>query len=125
MYLSNHVILRAYFKRQIKICLGVQCTYNSCMNKPIKWNPEKANLLKEDKTRNGVTFEDCVIALEGGGILDIVENPSSNHTGQLVFVLNIGGYAHNVPFVETEDEIFLKTVFPHRGNHRAKRVPLG
>jgi hypothetical protein len=96
------------------------------MNKPIKWNPEKAKLLKEDKTRNGVTFEDCVIALEGGGILDIVENPSSNHTGQLVFVLNIGGYAHNVPFVETEDEIFLKTVFPHRGNQRkylGKKTP--
>ena len=85
------------------------------MNKPIRWSPDKAKLLSENETRGGVNFEDCVIAIESGGVLDIIENPSSNHAGQKVFVLNIRNYAHCVPFVETDEEIFLKTVFPHRG----------
>ncbi len=31
-----------------------------------------------------------------------------------MFVLNIDNYAYCVPFVETDTEIFLKTVFPSR-----------
>ena len=52
------------------------------------------------------------IAIEGGGVLDIVENPSTNHPNQKVYILNIEGYAYSVPYVESENEIFLKTLFP-------------
>lgn len=84
------------------------------MTKAIRWNSEKAKLLREDKTRGGLSFEDCVVAIDGDGVLDIVENPSANHPSQRIYVLNLEGYAYCVPFVETEDEIFLKTMFPSR-----------
>jgi hypothetical protein len=84
------------------------------MKKTIKWNPEKAELIRKDETRGGFSFEECIIAIEGNGILDIVQNPSSNHCSQLVYVLNLEGYAYLVPFVETADEIFLKTMIPSR-----------
>lgn len=84
------------------------------MIKAIRWNSEKARLLREDKTRGGLSFEDCVVAIEGDGVLDIVENLSTNHPSQRVYVLNLEGYAYGVPFVESEDEIFLKTMFPSR-----------
>jgi hypothetical protein len=82
--------------------------------KPISWNHEKALALQSDSTRGNVSFEDCVIALESGKLLDVVPNPSTNHPDQKMFVLNIDNYAYCVPFVETKDEIFLKTVFPSR-----------
>lgn len=80
----------------------------------ITWNLDKAKMLEQDEARGGVTFEDCVIAITSGKVLDIIKNPSSNHANQSIFVLNINGYAYSVPFVETADEIFLKTLFPSR-----------
>ena len=82
--------------------------------KKIIWNADKALALRGNATRGHVSFEDCVVALEGGKMLDVVRNPSRNHLTQNMFVLNIGGYAYCVPFVETETEIFLKTIFPSR-----------
>jgi hypothetical protein len=80
----------------------------------ISWNPEKAELLRTDPARGGVSFEECVIAIEDGRILDVVQNPSINHFDQRMFVLDIHGYAYCVPFIETPELIFLKTVFPSR-----------
>jgi len=82
--------------------------------KKLVWNVEKATLLLKNTTRGNVTFEDCVVALETGKLLDVAPNPSSNHKTQKMFVLNIKNYAYCVPFVETETEIFLKTIFPSR-----------
>ncbi len=36
------------------------------------------------------------------------------YSNQRIWVVRICGYAHVVPFVETEDEIFLKTIMPSR-----------
>jgi hypothetical protein len=85
------------------------------MHKVIRWNPEKAKQLRQSTTRKGITFEACVIAIEGNGVLDIIKNPNANHPDQLCFVLGIEGYAFLVPFVETEEEVFLKTAMPVRG----------
>lgn len=58
-------------------------------------------------------FEEIIFYLaESDHLLDIVENPS--YSNQLMFVLEIESYVYLVPFVETEDEIFLKTIFPSR-----------
>ena len=84
------------------------------MKKVIRWSVEKAKQLLDDPSRGGITFEDCVVAIESGGILDIIKNPSSNHPDQKMYVLNIEGYIYSVPFVETEEEVFLKTLFPSR-----------
>ena len=82
--------------------------------KPIRWSDEKSTILRGQKTRSGIGFEHCVAAIENGKILDIVTNPSRNHSSQQMYIININNYAYCVPFVESETEIFLKTVFPNR-----------
>jgi hypothetical protein len=47
--------------------------------------------------------------------LEIIDHPnSSKYPQQKVFVVNIDGYIHWVPFVKTGHIIFLKTIFPSR-----------
>ena len=82
--------------------------------KKIVWNFEKAATLQNNPNRGKVSFEDCVVALASGKLLDVVPNPSRNHPSQSMYVLNISNYAYCVPFVESDTEIFLKTVFPSR-----------
>ncbi len=71
-------------------------------------------MLLNNALRGNVSFEDCALAIEQGKILDVLPNPSSNHPNQMMYVLEINNYAYCVPFVETEDQIFLKTLFPDR-----------
>ena len=48
-------------------------------------------------------------------LLDIVEHPhQERYKGQKIFIVNINNYAYLVPFVESEREIFLKTIIPSR-----------
>ncbi len=80
--------------------------------KPFRWSPEKNALLKQDR---GVGFEQIVIAIEAGGLLDIVAHPNpAKYRRQHVLVVACDGYAYLVPFVEEEDHYFLKTVIPSR-----------
>jgi uncharacterized DUF497 family protein len=76
-----------------------------------KWDEEKNNLLKE--TRD-ISFFDIVTAIENKQVLEIIDNPSSNHTKQKCFVVELNNYIYLVPFVKNENEIFLKTIFPSR-----------
>lgn len=58
-----------------------------------------------------------------GEVLDDLEHPNpQKYPGQRIFVLNIDEYIHLVPYVESEDEIFLKTIIPSR---KATREYLG
>jgi hypothetical protein len=75
------------------------------------WNLEKNDWLK--KHRN-VSFEEAVLAIEQGRILTILENPSPKHRNQYVFILEMDGYAHIVPYVESVESLFLKTIIPSR-----------
>ena len=80
--------------------------------KPFRWNSEKNEALK---TVRGVTFESIVVAVESGGLLDIVEHPNkAKYPGQRVLVVAVDNYAYLVPFVEQEDHYFLKTAIPSR-----------
>ena len=82
--------------------------------KKITWNPVKTKALSKDTTRGQVSFEDCVVALEEGRVLADIANPNCNYEHQHMLVLEINNYAYVVPYVESEDKIFLKTVFPSR-----------
>jgi len=84
------------------------------MSKIIKWDLKKSAWLKVSSERGGVGFEECVVLIEAGKILDSIDNLSSNHSDQKAFVLEIGGYVYLVPYVETDEEIFLKTIYPSR-----------
>ena len=65
-------------------------------------------------TRNRrVSFEDVVLAIDSGGLLDVVEHPNRlRYPKQAVFVVVVTGYVYLVPFVEEPEYIFLKTILP-------------
>ncbi len=76
------------------------------------WNSEKNTQLIQER---GISFERVIYHIERNEILDIIEHPNpSKYPGQRMFILDIGNYAYLVPFVETETEIFLKTIIPSR-----------
>ena len=80
--------------------------------KHFSWDNEKNETLKRDR---GVSFEAVVFHIERGDLLDILEHPNQQrYPGQRLFIINIAGYAYLVPFVESETEVFLKTVIPSR-----------
>ncbi len=76
------------------------------------WNDEKNRRLKAERD---VSFEEVVFHIERGQLLDIVEHPNPEKYGeQRILIVNINDYAYLVPFVETEREVFLKTIIPSR-----------
>jgi hypothetical protein len=77
------------------------------------WNDEKnEQLLKKDR---GICFEDVVCFLEQDLLLDSFDNPNQKkYPGQRLYIIDIDGYAYIVPFVESEDSVFLKTIIPSR-----------
>ena len=82
------------------------------IKKPIRWSPEKNLELKRERD---VSFEEILSAVEQGGLLLTVEHPNKKrYSNQRIWVVSLRGYAHMVPFVETAEEIFLKTIMPSR-----------
>ncbi|NOX09251.1 MAG: BrnT family toxin [Gammaproteobacteria bacterium] len=80
--------------------------------KPINWNPEKNRKLIEERD---ISFEDIVFSLQSGCLLDDIAHPNNKkYPHQRVFVVAIDEYAYLVPYIENDEEIFLKTVMPSR-----------
>lgn len=80
--------------------------------KLLDWNDQKNEWLKGER---GITFEDVIFHLTHDGLLDTIEHPNQKqYPGQRLFIINVDGYAHIVPFVEDDDVIFLKTIVPSR-----------
>ena len=80
--------------------------------KPFRWSPKKNDLLK---TERGISFEEIVVAVEAGALLEVVPHPNpKQYPRQKVMVVEVIGYAYLVPFVEEEDHFFLKTIIPSR-----------
>ena len=78
--------------------------------KIFNWSDGKNEWLKENR---GISFEEIVFYIaEDDLLLDVVQN--SKYSQQKNFIVQVDSYAYIVPFVETEEEIFLKTAFPSR-----------
>ena len=78
----------------------------------IRWNKEKNILLKKER---GICFDDVMVAIHEGRIVDIVEHHNKErYPNQKMLIVEIGSYAYLVPFVIDGDGIFLKTVIPSR-----------
>ena len=73
--------------------------------KTIRWDLLKSERLK--KTR-GVSFEEII----GAKLVDIKGHPSREN--QKIMLFEHKGYIWVVPFVDTSDEIFLKTLYQSR-----------
>ncbi len=76
------------------------------------WDREKNAKLIEER---GISFEEIIFHISNGALLDVIENPKNEkYKDQFMFVIKIDDYVYLVPFVENEDEIFLKTIYPSR-----------
>ena len=65
--------------------------------------------------RREISFEMVVFQIEAGNILDVWEHPNLERYGdQRIFVIEFEEYVYLAPFVETEDEVFLKTIIRSR-----------
>lgn len=77
-----------------------------------QWDDEKNAILKESR---GVSFEQVVMHIENGDVLDVMAHPNkTKYPRQQVLVVNMNDYVYAVPFVERGDERFLKTIVPNR-----------
>ena len=76
------------------------------------WSTDKNEWLKEQRD---IAFEEIVFHILHGGLLDVLEHPNKEqYSGQKIFVVNVEGYVFLVPYVETEESVFLKTIIPSR-----------
>ena len=74
------------------------------------WNHEKNEQLVRER---GISFEEVVFHIERGDVLDVLERPNDERSPeQRLFVVAVDDYAYLVPFVESEEELFLKTLIP-------------
>lgn len=80
--------------------------------KLLNWDSEKNVLLKQERN---ISFEEIVFWISQGHVLDIVEHPNKSKYGhQRMMIVEVRDYAYLVPFVENDEEIFLKTIIPSR-----------
>ena len=76
------------------------------------WDEEKNTKLSSERK---IGFEDVQQAIEGGNLLDTVDHPNQKrYSNQKMFVVEINNYVYLVPFIEDEEKVFLKTIFPSR-----------
>ncbi|MGE0739331.1 toxin [Sulfurimonas sp.] len=74
------------------------------------------------KTQRGVCFEDVLLSLENGNLLDIVPHFNlEKYPNQKLLILDIQDYTYYVPFVEDDEKVFLKNIIPSRKYHKMKR----
>ena len=77
-----------------------------------RWNHEKNLVLKEER---GVSFEQVVMHIERGDLLDVIRHPNvATYPHQKVLVVKMQNYVYAVPYVEQGKERFLKTIIPSR-----------
>ena len=77
-----------------------------------QWNTDKNKFLKENR---GVTFEQIVMHIENGDVIDIIDHPNATkYSHQRVLIIKINDYIYSVPFVEDNEIRFLKTIIPSR-----------
>jgi uncharacterized DUF497 family protein len=88
-----------------------------------RWDSEKTDLLKKNR---GVCFEQIVLLMERGDVLETIEHPNQDkYPGQKIAIIGIEDYVYLVPYIDNGDELFLKTIIPSRKatnkNARAKK----
>ena len=92
--------------------------------KIFNWDNEKNERLKLER---GISFEEVVFCIENGQILNVLEHPNKKkYKGQRMYVVAINNYAYIVPFIDSENERFLKTILPSRkytSIERKSRMP--
>lgn len=73
------------------------------------WSTEKSQMLKQERD---ISFEEILTFIEAGKVIEVLQNP--NYSNQKMFLINIDNYIYVVPFTESKEEIFLKTIYKSR-----------
>lgn len=80
--------------------------------KYLDWDEKKNKELIHERN---ISFEDILVAIEDGSLLDIIKHPNSKkYPNQKIFVVYVVDYVYLVPFAEDEKKVFLKTIIPSR-----------
>ena len=87
--------------------------------KRFSWNAEKNQLLQQER---GISFERIVFEIANGNELGIVDHPNQDkYPGQKIAMVQVDDYVFAVPFVDSAEEVFLKTIIPSRKATRQYR----
>lgn len=82
------------------------------------WDDWKNRLLKRTRI---IGFEEIVVAIEEGDLVDVVEHPNKDrHPNERICLVAYRNYIYAVPSLRNAEtgEIFLKTIFPSRSYTR-------
>ena len=79
--------------------------------KIVNWNNDKNEWLKSERN---ISFEELIVAIaEHDKLIDIIQN-NGKYRDQKVLVVEMENYIYLCPFIENDNEIFLKTIYPSR-----------
>nr|VFJ47251.1 MAG: Ribonuclease toxin, BrnT, of type II toxin-antitoxin system [Candidatus Kentron sp. FW]VFJ49256.1 MAG: Ribonuclease toxin, BrnT, of type II toxin-antitoxin system [Candidatus Kentron sp. FW] len=77
-----------------------------------RWDNDKNVLWKQTR---GITFEQVVMHIENGDVLDVMVHPNKTKCpNQQILIVDINDYIYAVPFIEEGQEYLLKTIVPSR-----------
>ncbi len=90
--------------------------YNLYMNKGMPKFEFSADKNQQLIKERGISFDDIIVALGDGKLINIIKHHNeTEYPNQQIYVVDIDGYVHLVPFVRKDEEtVFLKTIFPSR-----------
>jgi len=80
--------------------------------KNYNWNDEKNQWLQNERN---ISFEEIVFHIMNGDEITVYDHPNQErYSNQKISVVCVEQYVYLVPYVESEIEIFLKTIIPSR-----------
>jgi hypothetical protein len=80
--------------------------------KPYIWSIEKNDWLRNNRN---ISFEEVVLAISQHQIKEVYDHPNQiKYHGQKIYEIDINDYIYLVPFIDNDNDYFLKTIIPSR-----------
>ncbi len=77
-----------------------------------EWSDAKDRLLRKER---GIGFQDILYHIKKGDVLEIARHPNAKkYPGQKILFVCVSNYVYLVPYVESGETKFLKTIIPSR-----------
>lgn len=76
------------------------------------WSDTKDSQLRDQR---GIGFQEIVFHIEKGDVLSITDHPNQKkYPNQKIMYVRIEDYIYMVPYAESKERLFLKTIIPSR-----------